>query len=74
MVHQHGDGLETDAQLMTYEIPDETEDYFPLQINAKWQYRVTDNRSAYAVRDTCWVATQEGETYHIAQYHSSEKV
>lgn len=74
MVWVHGDGLETEIQLMAYQISEKTKDYFPLQLGTRWDYRLTNTHSAYAVRDTCWVATQKEDMSYIAQFNYSEKL
>ena len=74
LTYQHGDGVETEVLLTDYHVPEDTEDYFPLQLGARWHYQVTNTCSAYTVRDTSWVATQEGNMSYIAQFHYSEKL
>ena len=74
LTYHHGDGVETEALLTDYQAPGNSEDYFPLQVETRWHYRVTNTCSAYAVRDTCWVATQDGNMSYISQFHYSKKI
>lgn len=74
LTYHHGDGMETNVQLTDYHVPEQTEDYFPLQLDARWNYRITNNRSGYAVKDTCWVASREDHVYFIAQFNYAEKI
>ena len=68
LIYQHGDGVETEAQLMDYEGLKSTNDYFPLQVDARWHYRVKNTYSDQAVRDTWWITVQNDNTFYYGHY------
>ena len=39
MRYEHSNGVATEAELIKYEIPLQTEEYFPIQIGTQWTYR-----------------------------------
>ena len=74
MLRRHGDGTETEIQLMAYHVLERRKAYFPLEVGTTWTYQGTNNCSEYATNDVCWGATREGDTFYIAQFHTSEKI
>lgn len=78
--YRHGGGIrgerrevETTVQLIDRHVPELSEDYFPLQMGARWVFRITNLYSSYTVRDYWQVEAMEGDRAVIAQYHHAEE-
>lgn len=71
LVYHHGDDVITNVQLLECNIPERTDAYFPLQLNARWRYEIANTHTSYVIHDTNWIAAQDGNTSCIATFHHS---
>jgi len=65
-VYKHKNGYKTEIELISYEITEPTEDYFPLALNNRWRYRWVDQKSNVTFEDSLRVASYKNGKWNIA--------
>ena len=54
MRYEHANGVVTEAELLEYKIPDESQEYLPVQVGTEWTYRWhSDYREEAVIEDWC---------------------
>ena len=64
--YRHQNGYETCAELMDYEVIDESEDYLPLALGNRWRYRWTDTKSGVGFEDSLRVCACRDDRWNIS--------
>ena len=74
LLYQHGNGYETDIQLVDYEIDRGKEGYFPLALGNRWHYRWVDPESDAIFEEILCLAAHENGKWHFATVTRAEVI
>jgi hypothetical protein len=72
LLYQHGNGDETDIQLMDYEITGAREEFFPLTLGNRWRYHWIDPGSGTLFEELLCLAAHEDEKWFFATVTQAE--